>query len=313
MNRICIVLCTYNGERFLPQFLKSLKGQTLSPDKIIAYDDGSSDSTVSILNSFCQDLPLEIFSGKKNLGHRKAFNEALTIAKRSLADFDYIALADQDDIWLPQKLERLHSAIRDKALVFGDAEVIDADGNLLAPSWRKFGAISEHGSMRAQIAGINNVTGCLSFFRASLLDLILPIPEGISVHDRWIAMLAERNGGILSIPDKVIQYRIHDSNAIGIKPAPKMSETLRLQELWVTVLLQNAARIPLDKSEIRFAKELLEIHLARQAKFFIPDKLPWIFRNREFLFPPASLLKHAKQILFSCVGLPLARKLWNKS
>lgn len=313
MSRICIVLCTYNGERFLPQFLESLKKQTLSADKIIAYDDGSSDSTVSILESFREDLPLEIFVGKENLGHRKAFNAALTIAQKNLADFDWIALADQDDVWLPQKLERLRAAIQDKALVFGDAEVIDAKGNLIAASWRKLGNISERGSMRAQISGINHVTGCLSFFKASLLDRILPIPEGISVHDRWIAMIAERNGGIFSIPDKVIQYRIHESNAIGIKPSPKMSETLRLQEIWVKTILQNAARIPLNESEIRFAKELLEIHRARQTKALILHKLPWIFRNRKFLFSKASPVKHLKQILFSCVGMPLAKKIWNKS
>jgi glycosyltransferase involved in cell wall biosynthesis len=313
MNKICIVLCTYNGERFLERFLQSLTEQEKKADVIVAYDDGSTDSTLSILKNYGEKLPLKIFSGGINQGHRAAFNKALSLAKNEVDDSDFIALADQDDEWLPNKLKILSESIQDKALVFGDARVIDADGNLLGDSWRKFGSIPEKVSIRNQIAGINNVTGCLSLFKASLLDAILPIPESVTVHDRWVAMIAERRGGIFAIPQPVIRYRLHESNAVGGKPVPKMSKTLRLQETWVAGILENAERIPLTKGEILFAKRLLKLHRARLHKAFLPFELPWIFKNRESLFLPGTFGKRLRQILFSAVGLPLAKKIWNKS
>lgn len=313
MNKIHIALCTYNGEKFLDQFLESLLRQTRPADTIIAYDDGSFDSTVSILESFADRLPLQIFAGNRNQGHRAAFDQALALVKKIASPSDKIALADQDDIWLPSKLEILDSALKNHALVFGDARVIDASGKELSHSWRKFAAIPRQVSLKSQIAGINNVTGCLSLFRASLLDYILPIPDGVTVHDRWIAMLAERHGGILSLPESVIKYRLHNSNAIGGKPVPKMSATLRLQERWVETILQNARKLALDEEEILFAKRLLEIHRARQTEFLSPRFFPWIYRQRGQLFPPGNIKKRIRQVLFSCVGLPLAKKIWKKT
>ncbi len=313
MNRIHIALCTYNGERFLSRFLESLLRQTRPANTIIAYDDGSTDSTVSILESFATRLPLRIFAGDRNQGHRAAFNQALALARKIASPSDRIALADQDDVWFPDKLEILDSALKDHALVYGDAQVIDASEKEISPSWRKFADIPRQVSLKSQIAGINNVTGCLSLFRASLLDFALPIPDGVTVHDRWIAMFAERHGGILSVPDPVIAYRLHDSNAIGGKPVPIMSETLRLQERWVKTILQNASRLSLKEDEILFAKKLLEIHRARQTEHLSIRFFPWIFRQRDQLFPPGSIKRRIRQVLFSCVGLPLAKRIWKKT
>lgn len=313
MRRICIVLCTYNGERFLSKMLDSLCAQTRKADWIVAYDDGSTDSTLSLLQSYGSKLPLQIFAGNENRGHRAAFDRALGIANSLVETSDLIALADQDDEWLPKKLEILEREIGKSALVFGDAEVVDADGNTIASSWQKFGNIPPSVSLKAQIAGVNNVTGCTSLFRAEILRDALPIPDGVTVHDRWMAMFAERRGGIRGISDKVIEYRLHGSNAVGGRPSPRMSETLRLQEIWVRTILQNAERIPLNREEIRFAEKLLALHIARKRERVLSRFLPWIFLHRNELFPPGNFKKRFRQILFSCVGLPLAKKLWGKS
>lgn len=313
MDKICIVLCTYNGERFLSKMLDSLCAQTRKADWIVAYDDGSTDASVTLLESYASRLPLRIFAGNENRGHRAAFDRALGIAKGFVDGSDLIALADQDDEWLPEKLEIFEREIGNCALVFGDAKVVDADGNTIHPSWQKFGNIQPNVSLKAQIAGINNVTGCVSLFRARILEDALPIPEGVTVHDRWIAMFAERRGGVKRISDKVIEYRLHGSNAVGGKPSPKMSETLRLQELWVKTILQNASRIPLREDEIRFAEKLLDLHIARLRECAAPRFLPWIIRHRDELFLPGNFKKRLRQILFSCVGLPLAKRFWKKS
>ena len=123
MARIYVVLATYNGEKYLSKMLDSLMAQSRPADKIIAVDDGSKDRTPEILKSYQDALPLQITCLEKNSGHRAAFSRALEIAQPQLADDDLIALADQDDVWLPQKLDQLEKAIATTkaSLAFGDA------------------------------------------------------------------------------------------------------------------------------------------------------------------------------------------------
>jgi len=313
MAKIGIVLATYNGEKYLAQMLDSLVAQTRQADFIVAVDDGSKDNTPAILKSYQDRLPLQVTCLEKNSGHRAAFSKALELAQPQLSDSDLIALADQDDIWLPQKLDILEKLIQDKALVFGDAQVVDAEGKIMAESWRSYSNIEQKVSIEQQIAGINNVTGCLSLFKASLLKTILPIPEGVSVHDRWIAMIADKQGSVVAIDTPVVQYRIHGANAIGGAAMPSMSKTLETQIQWIQTILDNAGRLLLTKKEIRFAQKLLGLAKARQVHAFMPFRLLWIARHRHELFLKDSAAATLKRILFTAIGLPLARKIWKKS
>jgi glycosyltransferase involved in cell wall biosynthesis len=313
MAKIGIVLATYNGEKYLAQMLDSLVAQTRPADFIVAVDDGSKDNTPAILKSYQDRLPLQVTILEKNSGHRAAFSKALELAQPQLSSNDLIALADQDDVWLPQKLEILEKEIQDKSLVFGDAQVVDANGKIIAESWRSYSKIEKKISMEQQIAGINNVTGCLSLFRASLLKAILPIPEGVTVHDRWIAMIADRQGGIAAIDTPVVQYRIHGNNAVGGVAAPSMSKTIEIQIQWIQTILDNAGKLLLTKKEIRFAQKLLSLARARLSHAFLPFRLLWIAKHRKELFLKDSAAVTMKRILFTAVGLPLARKIWKKS
>lgn len=313
MAKICIVLATYNGEKYLSQMLDSLVAQTRPADLIIAVDDGSKDSTPQILESYLQKLPLQIEISPKNQGHRAAFSKALEIARPQLQPDDLIALADQDDIWLPHKLGILEKEIGSvHSLVFGDAQIINSEGKITSESWRAQANINLNTTIRHQIAGINHVTGCLSMFKAKLLDTILPIPEGVTVHDRWIAMIADKNDGIKAIPERVVQYRIHGENAVGLKDDLSMSKTLKAQELWITTILENLTLLKLTDSEISFAQRLLSITKQRLNKAILLDEFLWVFSNREYLFLRAPFLKTLKRILFTVIGLPLAKKLWGK-
>lgn len=313
MAKIGIVLATYNGEKYLAQMLDSLVAQTRQADFIVAVDDGSKDNTPAILKSYQDRLPLQVTCLEKNSGHRAAFSKALELAQPQLSDSDLIALADQDDIWLPHKLDILEKLIQDKALVFGDAQVVDADGKIMAESWRSYSNIEQKVSIEQQIAGINNVTGCLSLFKASLLKTILPIPEGVTVHDRWIAMIADKQGSVVAIDTPVVQYRLHGANAVGGAATPSMSKTLETQIQWIQTILDNAGKLMLTKKEIRFAQKLLGLAKARQNHAFMPFRLLWIARHRHELFLKDSAAVTLKRILFTAIGLPLARKIWKKS
>lgn len=315
MAKICVVLATYNGEKYLSKMLDSLVTQTRPADFIVAVDDGSKDSSAQILKSYCDSLPLQITISPKNQGHRAAFSKALELAAPQLAADDFIALADQDDIWLPNKLQKLEQTLANapQALAFGDAQIIDGQGNVTADSWRNFALIQEQVSIEQQIAGINNVTGCLCLFKAALLNKIMPIPQGVTVHDRWIAMLAQKNGGVLPISDTVVQYRIHGENAVGGAATPPMSKTLEAQIRWAETLLENAGRLNLTEKEIDFGRHLTKLSRKRLESGLAASELPWIFKNRRNLFLQGSHLQTLKRVLFTAVGLPLARKLWGKN
>lgn len=314
MARICIVLATYNGEKYLSKMLDSLVAQSRPADVIIAVDDGSKDSTCEILQKYRDALPLQIETLPQNTGHRAAFSHALSLAQKIITEDDLIALADQDDVWLPQKIEILEKTIESTktSLVFGDAEVIDGDGNKIADSWREFSKIEKHISIEHQIAGINNVTGCMSLFKASLLDAVLPIPEGVTVHDRWIAIIADKKGGIAATDTPVIQYRIHGGNAVGGVADQSMRKTIEERISWIKTLLSHKKQLGLNETEILFANELTELSRARLQKSLVLSKLPWLFRHRKELFLKDSPFKTMKRVLFSAIGLPLAHKLFGK-
>ncbi len=317
MARICIVLATYNGEKYLSKMLDSLMAQTRKADLIIAVDDGSKDESPAILGQYKEKLPLQITLLPQNGGHRAAFSKGLEIAQTQLAPDDLIALADQDDIWLPAKLETLEKAIESPnkggvkpALVFGDAQIIDAKGNVIDKSWRTLARIRTDLPIKAHIAGTNNVTGCLSLFRASLLPIIVPIPQGVSVHDAWISLIAMKQGGITAIDSPIAQYRLHDNNSVGLGNKFSFNETCARQIAWTQLLVEQGQAIPLDAEELEFARRLNHYWTRRSKKALILGELPFLFKNRAFLFPDSRTRN--RKILFSLLGTPTVHLLFGK-
>lgn len=314
MSRLFIALATYNGEKYLELFLRSLIDQTLKADQIIAVDDASSDGSVAILERYAQKLPIQIIRQKNNQGHRASFERALEEIHKQKLPGDFIALADQDDIWLPNKLFILNQKIKEADLIFGDAEVIDEEGNVIHSSWRSLAFISPSQPFLAHIAGINNVSGCLSLFKADLLDDLLPIPKGVSVHDRWLAIFAEKRKGVKAISDLVVQYRLHEENAVGLKKNSSMAHSILVNINWLKMLIDEANRIPLTKDEVTFATALLDLQMLREKQMLVPSYLLWVWGNRNILFFNSNSLKEKiKKTLFSVVGLPFARQFLRKS
>jgi glycosyltransferase involved in cell wall biosynthesis len=123
-SRISVALCTYNGERFLPQQLDSVAKQTRLPDELIVCDDRSTDRTVALVREFAASspYPVRIFENEHNLGFAANFERAIR-----LCEGDLIALSDQDDIWYPIRLERSEqefSAHPQAGLVFYNTDII---------------------------------------------------------------------------------------------------------------------------------------------------------------------------------------------
>lgn len=293
--------------------LDSLVAQTKQADVIIAVDDGSKDSTCEILERYKDKLPLEITRFEKNRGHRAAFSTALEKAAALLEDDDLIFLADQDDIWLPNKLEVMNQKIGDNSMIFGDAEIIDGEGKVTDSSWRKKAEIVEQLNQQALLTGYTNVTGCMVAFKAGLLKTALPIPQDVPVHDQWITLCATAENGYRAIADKVIQYRIHGNNAIG-EGNKTWSEKLQTNLQWAKAVRGSDIFEKLPDESRQFLNKFIQFLKSRfNHAFLSPLWFPWIVRNAHKIYPQVhSAPQMIARILFSFVGVSTAKKLFHK-
>jgi glycosyltransferase involved in cell wall biosynthesis len=219
---ISIALCTYNGASFLPEQLASLAAQTLPPTEIVAFDDGSTDQTVQLLEQFRKDHPnlnIKITMNPQRLGPAGNFERAI-----SSCEGDIIALCDQDDAWRSDKLATISAqfaANPNLGLVFSDADICDEAGNSLG--YRLWQSVGFSGRLRRRAARghafdvllrQNVVTGTTVAFASRLRDLILPI-DPKWMHDGWIALVISAVAPVSAIPDPLVRYRQHSGQSIG--------------------------------------------------------------------------------------------------
>lgn len=236
---ISVALCTHNGERFVRDQLQSICDQT-RPDEVIVRDDGSTDATVSIVERFAASAPVPVrfIRNETNIGAAQNFGRALADCRG-----DLIALADQDDVWLPPKLEHLSHAFgadQSIAYAFSDAAVVDEAlrpirrESLLAwrfhPSLirRKF----ESGRELDLILKRDFIYGTTLVVRSSVLPHVLPIAAGWS-HDTWIVnMLALPGRRGVCVPEPLVLYRQHRAQASGGMRTPPPADEAAKVEAW---------------------------------------------------------------------------------
>lgn len=269
-TRTSIALCTYNGARFLRRQLDSFVRQTCLPDELVVCDDGSSDETTAILSQFAKTapFPVRVVENESNLGSTKNFERAISLCRG-----EFIALADQDDEWYPDKLEtfhRLFAAFPDALLAFSDADVIDDHDVLLKPRlWNRvhFSPLRRRPhierDMLSTLLKLNSVaTGATMVMRSQLRAQIVPIPDQW-VHDAWIAWMAALSGPVAVLPEAKIRYRIHPRQQLGLDP-PSFLDRLRHAR-------QNAAKDYVDWiHKLEELRQYLEVKQNRQQKEVIP-------------------------------------------
>ena len=226
-------MCTYNGSRYLSAQLDSISTQSRLPDELVICDDGSADDTVSIIERFAGSAPfaVRLEVNDTNLGSTKNFEKAIQGCKG-----DLIALADQDDVWLPRKLELLELEFQSSpnvGLVFSDAEVVDDDLRPLGQRlWRSIGfdeaarrKLRTDRRMEVLLPGWT-VTGATMAFRSRFRALVVPIPDNFPlIHDAWIAAMVGAVADLAFIEDPLVLYRQHSQQQIGAPKASTITQT----------------------------------------------------------------------------------------
>ena len=222
-----VLLASYNGMRYLPQQLQSLQEQTLPRFRLLVSDDGSQDGTQALLQQWAQRLGPRMRVLHNPAPGRGVARHFEFLMQTSLADAaaPYIAFCDQDDVWQPDKLQRLLARLQQleqqqgadrPCLVHCDLAVVDAALAPIHPSFVRHQHFDPaHGSDRALLS-INQVTGCAMLINRALLQQALPLPDAAVMHDWWCALLAA-GGGRAFVDAPLVLYRQHGANQLGAK------------------------------------------------------------------------------------------------
>lgn len=226
---ISVCMTTYNGEKYLRGQVDSILGQLSNEDELIISDDGSTDSTIRILESY-NDSRIKILHNTKNHGVNGNFENALINAKG-----DYIFLSDQDDVWHNNKVRVCISALDKYDCIVHDCEITDSELNIISNSLFK-----ELGAKSGVINNLkkNGFTGCCMAFKKSVLNSVIPFPKSERFfHDQWIGLRASMKFKTAFINQKLIYFRRHSSNSSSAAGKSKLNI---LNKIYYRILLCKA-------------------------------------------------------------------------
>jgi len=220
-KKISVAMAVYNGMHYIDEQIESILLQLDLEDELIISCDPSSDGTFEhIITLSEKDGRIHAFRGLGE-GVIKNFENALYNCNN-----DYIFLCDQDDVWLPNKVQNVLNAFEKSGagLILHDAKIVNAELEVMEPSFF---------FMRGCRTGIlhnvikNSYIGCCMAFKKELLDMVLPFPKKIPMHDQWIGIVAEKCSSVFLLRNSLILYRRHDKNASNITHS-----TLRCMAIW---------------------------------------------------------------------------------
>lgn len=226
---IDVLLACYNGSAYLPQQLASLAAQSGEDFRVLMQDDGSQDGTPELLADWCQrDRRFQLVSDASPRRIHSAIGNFWSLLQQS--DAPYIALCDQDDEWLPQRLHCCMAAMQAAELRWGadtpllihsDAQLIDAQGAILHESFFRHQGWDAEATTLPRLLVQNNVTGCTVLLNRPLCRLALAHgdPARMHMHDWFLALTAAAFGQVICIPQPLVRYRQHGENVMGASQA----------------------------------------------------------------------------------------------
>lgn len=214
-----VALCTYNGEKYIAEQLRSILQQTFKPSQIIVSDDGSSDKTILIAETVLSksNIDYRIVKNTTGKGVISNFQNAISLCRENL-----IFTSDQDDVWMSNKAYEMIKCFEinpTALLIFSDGELVDENLELLNCSmWKSVGISSDMLKENDWFDYMLNrcfVTGAAMAFKRNLFSKNENIPQAW-LHDGWLAWKAVSQGGLIPCDKRLILYRQHKNNVVGM-------------------------------------------------------------------------------------------------
>jgi glycosyltransferase involved in cell wall biosynthesis len=230
-----ILMSVHNGEKFLVEQLESLVSQTHKNWRLVVRDDNSTDSSVRVLNEYLNCYPEKIVFVSDRRGQLGACQGFAQVVQHSSAD--YMMFCDQDDVWLPTKvesslaeilkLERLNPGM--PIAVYTDLIVVDEELKVLAESFWRYQQIDPQNNSLGSLMLANVATGCTMILNRPLKELAVPVPSEAIIHDWWFSLVCSVYGKLSFLSDRTVLYRQHGKNEVG---AQDYRLSIRVRRLW---------------------------------------------------------------------------------
>ena len=225
---ISVCIATHNGERYIETQLASILSQIGPDDEIVISDDGSTDRTLEIVNGL-GDNRINVFNYIQPQATKHPHEYVCHNFQNALqnAQGDFIFLSDQDDEWMPDKVEVCMALLKDYDLVLHDFCHIDEQGNVIQ-QLHYDGGFRDRNFFMAR----GKHYGCAMAFRKEVLAYALPFPKHLLLHDFWIGLLAETLGSFHFEPTPLIRYRIHQQNTSETNNSLWFKLSYRFSTIW---------------------------------------------------------------------------------
>lgn len=237
---VTVLLCTYNGAAYVRAQLQSILDQTVQDLHVVVSDDGSTDETLEIVEAMAAVHPGRITILRQDPPTGSAQRHFLKLLVERAYDMaDYIMLSDQDDVWLPEKVEKTLARMQaDEAacraageanasiLVHCDSRIVDRALREIAPSFVAYQKMTPSRCQLQQLLVQNNVVGGALMMNRTLAERITAIPAHCVMHDQWIALIASAFGHIDFVPESLYLYRQHGDNVLGAGKGSRIMEIL---------------------------------------------------------------------------------------
>ena len=283
---IAILMAAYNGERYIAEQIESILNQTETGWKLTVRDDCSRDATLSVIRRYGEKHPekIGILEAEKNSGSAK--NNFFRLMEG--ADGDYVMFSDDDDVWLPEKIQTTLLKMKELEWNFGtdtpllvhtDLKVADENLRVISPSLFRMQNLKGNRDRLANLLSQNIVTGCTVMANHTLIRTVLRagIPEHAVMHDWWLALVAAGFGGIGFVDAPTVLYRQHGNNEVGAKNSGDLRYNLRrfFDPAQVRSAL-DGTYVQAREFYVKYGKDLEENDRAvLKAYCSIPEKSKW--------------------------------------
>lgn len=235
--QLSVCIASFNGALYIQDQIDSILDDIGTDDEVIVYDDCSTDTTRKLLNAQ-NDLRLRVILGNKNVGHVRAFEAAVRASQG-----DYIALADQDDLWPVGRTQLLMNALKDADIAFGNYRTFGAHDSLSPHPFRRQEPKSQSLLNLTSLAiGRLPYFGSAMMMRRELVAAALPFPPWVEAHDQWLGVVGNTAGRVAAhIPDIVTLRRLHSTN---LTPQRRRTwgKVVRTRYLMLRMVLEGSRR-----------------------------------------------------------------------
>ncbi len=288
---VSIAVCTYNGERFLRSQMDSLLQQSWTNTEIVICDDGSTDGTLAILDSYTSDPRVRLYRNPQNLRLTRNFEKAI-----GLCTGDYIMLCDQDDVWEKEKIKTMVNAIGNDVLIYSDSLLIDEEGNDMHTRISRLRRMYTGSDTRGFVLS-NCVWGHAVLMHSTLKQYLLPLPPDVP-HDSWIGFVAANIKRIRYIDQPLTRYRQHNDTVTSTLPSATRADATNRnrKEYMARMHWLKAARDLPRNNDPAFYTTLYDLYTRKANGRFVWPLFFFLLKHRKGLF------MFARKSLFSQVN-----------